>query len=61
MTEFMDKNSYTLNDNEPHLMILEYDINDIKLSIQETIGAIEKFAFDREITKRHLNKKQNRI
>jgi len=43
----MDKVSNTSNDQESHSMSLEYDINDVKLSIQEANRVIEKFAFDR--------------
>ena len=44
----MDKISDTLNDRESHPIPMEYDNNDINISIQETLRAIEKFAFDGE-------------
>jgi hypothetical protein len=44
--------SNTLSDHESHPILLEYDIDDIRLSIQETIRAVEKFIFDREAIKR---------
>ena len=48
----MDQIINIVPDHESHPILLEYDINDIKLSIQETIKTVEKFAFDKEIGKR---------
>jgi hypothetical protein len=48
----MEEVSNTSNDREFHPVILEYNLNDVKLSIQEISTVIEKFVFDREITKR---------
>ena len=47
----MDKTIDTLNNQESNPILFEYDINDIRRSIQETIRAIEKFANDREVGK----------
>ena len=52
VTEFMNEISNTLSDHESHPILLEYDIDDIRLSIQETVRAIEKFISDREVIKR---------
>ena len=46
--EFMNKNKGTPNNQESDSILSGYDINDIKLSIQETNRVIEKFAIDKE-------------
>ena len=46
--EFIGKNNAIPNDQESDSTHFEYDINDIKQSIQETNKVIEKFAIDKE-------------
>jgi hypothetical protein len=57
-TKLMDRNNGTPDDQESDTTLFGYDINDIKLSIQETNRAIEKLAIDKErIEKDKKNKK----
>lgn len=45
----MDRFSDTFNYRETDPVLPEYDIDDVKLSIQETIDAIEKIIFKRSV------------
>jgi hypothetical protein len=57
----MEEISNALNDRESHPILAEYDIDDIRLSIQETIRVIEKFIFDREIIKKQVKIKKGLV